>query len=617
MKYGQILVDNQHMIKIPSSAFGALRRELIDTLGINRSKGFLRRYGWYCGVTDCKKMLELDWEDKKDLFWAGPKMHTENGHVVVEPHILEVDFEKGSLHFEGDWIDSQEALEHIKLFGYSDESVCHTLVGYASGYLSELIEKQVIVIETSCIAKGDDKCHWICKTVDEWDGDPEVEKERHFYEADRISAELEETYEKLRVERDNLSKTYEVHQNLFKEVIFETGVQPIADVLYDTMKTPVVIESLNCEVSAAAGISLQEAEKYSCELKEWLARPKRKKSESKQEIFETMLLELSPGHKRVITPIFFRKKIYGYCSFLTKENNVSEVDKMVLGQAALACSLHLLNELTRFNTEQRIRGSFLEDILNKRVTVSEIVNYAHYIGFELKPPYFMVVIHRRCEEISIKEEIEFNDEFMNDLYMFFQRNQIKCLLGKKSGNVIILCSNSVLSNYLEKESFCSHLLSFCSKKYPELSFKMGVSSSHLSIEDAPQLYDESMASLKVTSSRQNLVFFETLGVVGMLLQTKNPQTLENYAYRVLGNLVEEDKSKSTELLITLYYYLENGASIHQTACAMNFSVNGLRYRLGKINELLQVDLNKGYNKNEIYVALQCLIVLGELKLPSN
>ena len=65
---------------------------------------------------------------------------------------------------------------------------------------------------------------------------------------------------------------------------------------------------------------------------------------------------------------------------------------MVLGQVALACSLHLLNERTRFNTEQRLRGSFLADILSKRIAMSEIVNRAHYIDFELNAPYFMIAI---------------------------------------------------------------------------------------------------------------------------------------------------------------------------------------------------------------------------------
>ena len=67
---------------------------------------------------------------------------------------------------------------------------------------------------------------------------------------------------------------------------------------------------------------------------------------------------------------------------MIEEHTVNEADKMVLGQVALACSLHLFNERTWFNIEQRLRGSFIADILSKRIVMSEIVNRAHNIDFE-------------------------------------------------------------------------------------------------------------------------------------------------------------------------------------------------------------------------------------------
>ena len=147
-------MNSQLMISIPSSAFGSLRKELINTLGIERAKGFLLRYGWDCGVTDSLQIKEIEWENPKDILLAGPKMHMSNGHVQVEPTVCEVDIDKGTLHFEGIWKNSTEAIEHIKLFGYSPEPVCHSLVGCASGYLSTVMGKKVIAIETECIANG-------------------------------------------------------------------------------------------------------------------------------------------------------------------------------------------------------------------------------------------------------------------------------------------------------------------------------------------------------------------------------------------------------------------------------------------------------------------------------
>ena len=133
----------------------------------------------------------------------------------------------------------------------------------------------------------------------------------------------------------------------------------------------------------------------------------------------------------------------GIVHFLLRQT-VSEADEMILGQFALACSLHLLNERTRFNTEQQLRGSFLEDILSKRITKSEIVDRAHYLDFELYAPYFMVAIHRQFEESSINKEMEFNDQFMNDLLKFFKTKGVNALLGQKSGNIIILFSESMI-----------------------------------------------------------------------------------------------------------------------------------------------------------------------------
>ena len=64
---------------------------------------------------------------------------------------------------------------------------------------------------------------------------------------------------------------------------------------------------------------------------------------------------------------------------------------------------------------------------------------------------------------------------------------------------------------------------------------------------------------------------------------------------------------------TLYHYLENGSNVHKTARAMNFSISGLRYRLGRLNEILQLDINTPYIRHEIYLALQVLNRFGRTR----
>lgn len=139
----------------------------------------------------------------------------------------------------------------------------------------------------------------------------------------------------------------------------------------------------------------------------------------------------------MITPIYLHRKIVGYCSFLYRETVPQEVDKLILEHGALACSLYLLNERTRFNTEQRIKGHFLEDILSNRMTLEELTERAYYLGFQLKDPYFMIAVHSLLQKPSVKEELEFNDELINELSAFMKDQRINALFGQKSGKVII------------------------------------------------------------------------------------------------------------------------------------------------------------------------------------
>ena len=145
--YGKDLDGSQseRVITIPTSAMGRLCKELIETIGVERTKGFLLRYGWNCGVSDAMNMIEIYGIQKESLL-VGPTIHTlhgyQEGHKV---DLFEVDFDKGILHLEGYWQNSYEAVEHVKLFGISDQPTCHTLTGLASGYLTTLWEKRLLL----------------------------------------------------------------------------------------------------------------------------------------------------------------------------------------------------------------------------------------------------------------------------------------------------------------------------------------------------------------------------------------------------------------------------------------------------------------------------------------
>ncbi|MHB1167430.1 MAG: XylR N-terminal domain-containing protein, partial [Carboxydocellales bacterium] len=54
---GRILLKDIRMLLINAQAMGTLRKDLIATLGQERAKGFLTRYGWACGSIDAYNLM--------------------------------------------------------------------------------------------------------------------------------------------------------------------------------------------------------------------------------------------------------------------------------------------------------------------------------------------------------------------------------------------------------------------------------------------------------------------------------------------------------------------------------------------------------------------------------
>ena len=70
------------------------------------------------------------------------------------------------------------------------------------------------------------------------------------------------------------------------------------------------------------------------------------------------------GHNYITTPIILQKKCYGFCSFIVGPGyEFTRVDNMNLERLADICSLYILNEKTTFEALERIKGHFLDRLI--------------------------------------------------------------------------------------------------------------------------------------------------------------------------------------------------------------------------------------------------------------
>ena len=96
--------------------------------------------------------------------------------------------------------------------------------------------------------------------------------------------------------------------------------------------------------------------------------------------------------EKLISPIFVEKKLLGYCSFLYMDgkSHNEEKDYLILDRFANAISLVLLNEKTRFESFERMKGNFLEQILQAQIPPYEIIQRGKFANLDLDKPYYVV-----------------------------------------------------------------------------------------------------------------------------------------------------------------------------------------------------------------------------------
>ncbi|HEX2570022.1 MAG TPA: sigma-54-dependent Fis family transcriptional regulator [Polyangia bacterium] len=209
---GIIRFAGQRALILDAVALGLLRKELIDSVGLTAARGILTHFGYAHGWRTAESLRrDFPWDSEREWRTAGGRLHNLQGLVRVEapaegpsenpgtepepaapgPNAKAKTKDAPPPPFaQAVWHDSYEAEQHLLHIGRSDEPVCWSLVGFASGYMSYCNGKPIYCIEDRCVGRGDALCRVIGKPAEEW-GD-EIKPHLPFFQAGCPDARLAE-----------------------------------------------------------------------------------------------------------------------------------------------------------------------------------------------------------------------------------------------------------------------------------------------------------------------------------------------------------------------------------------------------------------------------------------
>jgi DNA-binding PucR family transcriptional regulator len=149
--------------------------------------------------------------------------------------------------------------------------------------------------------------------------------------------------------------------------------------------------------------------------------------------------------------------------------------------------------------------------------------------------------------------------------------------------------------------------------HPYYKYKIGISDKSEDIEHVLDNLDESFITLRM-STEKKIIHFKDLGIVGILINSKNVSGIKKIAKQELGPIYLLSEVKMKELLKTLYVFLANGGKLQQTMDDLSLSMSGLMYRINKIEKLIKKDLRDSSQSYQLLLILDSLLALGELEI---
>jgi len=281
--------------------------------------------------------------------------------------------------------------------------------------------------------------------------------------------------------------------------------------------------------------------------------------------------------------------------FLIKKGQLDEMDKICVEQARLVFSLELMRRKTAMDTENHLRGNFIEELLaGIFLPQEEVVNKGRQLGLDPEIMWEIIVM----ESADLIEDSSPLLEDLRSVLESINLSNANKIYSQKQGNRLIILSAIPYQPILTKETnqLWMEKLVPLMKKYTD--FQVGFGGRAL-LWEIHLSYLEARNSLLIGSSLnkgKRIYFYEEIELFKLLLDSSDYINMDIVIERKIGKLIQYDKENDSDLVKTLFYYLSSNGSLKETANQLYIHRNSVKYRIDRIKEIADIKLDSFQDK---------------------
>lgn len=317
------------------------------------------------------------------------------------------------------------------------------------------------------------------------------------------------------------------------------------------------------------------------------------------------------GHTTVLK---VEKRVAGYLSLVDKGDALDEFDRLVLTYGADVCAIELAkNRAIAFAVEQA-RGDWVQMWLSGTPADDDLlVTRAQQAGFDVGCTY-LVAVFRAVTKSGTALPLESLISLVRD---DMTRRNLNGSVGQYVDVIVGLYPVESPSKISRVRDVIEEVRGQLASRTPSGLVGAGISRPAVSLSALRDAYREAKDALSIANQlgdREQATFYGDLKLFQLLLALKerNLDHLRRFYQDTLGPLAEHDDRKQADLIRTLNGFFEANGNLAKAAADLDVHRNTLVYRLERISELTDMNLDDADNRLILYLALKVQRVLATI-----
>ncbi len=289
---------------------------------------------------------------------------------------------------------------------------------------------------------------------------------------------------------------------------------------------------------------------------------------------------------------------------------------MVAGRTAGVIALDFSREKIKLETENRLKGEFLDELLDPSKPIEAIKKRALFMGYDFNKKHQIMIWDidpKVKEQLQQDKFIGIRKKIFNVIYSaLFSISKNSLVIERKQGILSIIFPN----DKWQTTKIVDEVNSILRKNFDKIAVSIFISRLSYSIEELRNVYSETKNTLQLLTNNGKIgetFYVEDLKSFDLLYAGSSNNQLLTFSINMLDDIMNYDKENDSELAWTLYVFLSNDCQLQTTAQLLNLSVSGLKYRIQRIKDVGQFNWDSTEERFNLLLSLKVLRTNGLIK----